>query len=367
MISGVAHELNNPLAVVGGYLELILANHDLPLKTRQDLEKVARESNRATRLVRSFLAVARSQPTRREMVDINDLIDGVIELHKFDLAQAKVRLQTELDHAIAHTGAEPDQLQQVLTILVTNAMQAMAKMTEPRLMKITTALQEGKIQIVVHDNGPGVPPEIEARIFEPFFTTKEVGVGTGLGLSIAHGIMSDHGGQIHYERSPLGGAAFVLELPIVSADALPLVAADTSASTFPGRQTVGPKAEKILVVDDEKAIVELIGEMLSVLGYDAALCSSAGEGLKRIDETQFDVVMSDLRMPEIDGPQFYRLAVEKDPRLKRRFIFLTGDTVNEDSRAFLKKAGQPFLGKPFRLVQIQEAMRQTLPADVSLQ
>ena len=141
---------------------------------------------------------------------------------------------------------------------------------------MSTALKEGKIWITVEDNGPGVPPEIESRIFEPFFTTKEVGLAPALGLSIAHGIMSDHGGHLHYERAALGGAAFVLDLPVVSVE-MPTVSSTqimAAPGSPPSRLKPRPHSEKILVVDDEKAIVEMLGEMLALLGYSAALCHS---------------------------------------------------------------------------------------------
>jgi PAS domain S-box-containing protein len=360
MISGVAHELNNPLAVIGGYLEVILASHTLSDKTRDDLAKVAHESSRATRLVRNFLAFARSQPAHRQMANINDLITGVVELRKFDLSRGHVKIEVVLNKIIPATSTEPDQIQQVLIILINNAMQAMAGTPEPHCIRLSTALNEGIIRITVEDNGPGVPPEIQSRIFEPFFTTKEVGVGTGLGLSIAHGIMTEHGGHIHYERAALGGAAFVLDLPIVSVE----VPRDSTRLVSPAGNLsqAAPRSEKILVVDDEKSIMEMLGEMLGLLGYSPSLCNSAAEGLRKIGETKFDLVLSDLRMPEIDGPQFYRRAMELDARLERRFIFLTGDTVNEETKSFLRSTGQPFLAKPFRLASIEEVTRQILGA-----
>jgi PAS domain S-box-containing protein len=361
MISGVAHELNNPLAVIGGYLEVILASHILPAKTRLDLAKVAHESSRATRLVRNFLAFARSHPANRQMANVNELITGVVELRKFDLSLANVRIEAVLDQLLPATSIETDQIQQVLIILINNAMQALAATPEPRRIRVGTALKEGAIRITVEDNGPGVAAGVESRIFEPFFTTKEIGVGTGLGLSIAHGIMTEHRGQIRYERAALGGAAFVLELPIVSVE-VPQEGTQIVGAAAAALSQAAPRSEKILVVDDEKSIVEMLGEMLGLLGYTPSLCHSASEGLQRIGETKFDLVLSDLRMPEIDGPQFYRRAMELDRRLERRFIFLTGDTVNEDTKSFLRSTGQPFLAKPFRLASIEEVTRQTLGA-----
>ncbi len=279
---------------------------------------------------------------------------------KFDLSLAHVQIEAELDRALPATSLGRDQMQQVLLILINNAMQAMAKAPEPRLIRVVTALKEGRIWLTVEDNGPGVPAEIQSRIFEPFFTTKEIGVGTGLGLSIAHGIMSEHGGHIVYQKGSLGGAAFVMELPIVSIDQPQGAAAQFRAAPDGKLTPATPRPERILVVDDEKAIVEMLGEMLGLLGYKPCLCYSAREGLEKITETAFDLVLSDLRMPEIDGPAFYRMALEKDARLEKRFIFLTGDTVNEDTKTFLKATGKPFLAKPFRLASIEEVTRKTL-------
>jgi CheY-like chemotaxis protein len=175
--------------------------------------------------------------------------------------------------------------------------------------------------------------------------------------------MTEHGGRIQYERSALGGAAFVLILPVISIEASQTSSTQIMSAPSPGMTVqCAPRVEKILVVDDEKAIVEMLGEMLGLLGFAPTLCHSGCEGLKRIGETEFDLVLSDLRMPEMDGSQFYRRALEMDARLKKRFIFLTGDTAHEDTRSFLKESGQPFLTKPFRLASIEEVIRKTLRA-----
>jgi len=360
MISGVAHELNNPLAVVKGYLELILTHHELPAKTRGDLEKVARESSRAARLVQNFLAFAREQPAHREMIDLNDLIVGVIELRKFDFSVANVELVLNLDKKLPRISAGPDQIQQLLIILINNALQAMDNLPSAKRVKITSS-QEGKtIHVAVEDSGPGVPAEIQAKIFEPFFTTKEVGTGTGLGLSIAHSIMAEHQGRIRYQPGPQGGAGFVLDFPVVTLKLPDGHSTEAVRIPEPKPRFSGPRPEKILVVDDEKAIVEMLGEMLSVLGYTATLCSSAAEALELLAQSHFDLVLSDIRMPEIDGQLFYRLASQRNLVLAQRFIFLTGDTVNEETKAFLKTVGNPYIAKPFHLSSIEEAVTKTL-------
>ncbi|MBU6399559.1 MAG: response regulator [Verrucomicrobia bacterium] len=362
MISGVAHELNNPLAVIKGYLELILAHHDLPAKTRADLEKVAQESSRAGKLVRNFLSFAREQPAHRELINFNEYIQRVIDLRKFDFMAAKVEPATELDPDLPKTVADPDQIQQVLIILVSNALQAMAEAHRPGRLKITTQRRDQNLRILVEDDGPGVPKHIQNKIFEPFFTTKEVGKGTGLGLSLAHSILTEHQGRITYQESTLGGAAFVLELPIVNPQPQE-TAFVTDTIILEAKKPVEPVPQvvaKVLVLDDEKALAEMLGEMLSLLGHTPTLCNAASDALERLDREDFDLILSDIRMPRIDGPQFYKLATGKKPDWAARFIFLTGDVVNEETQDFLKTVGNPYIPKPFHLSAVEEAVANVL-------
>lgn len=360
MISGIAHELNNPLTVVKGYLELILAHHDLSPQTRADLQKVAHESDRAAKLVRNFLAFAREQPARREALDFNELVHRVAELRKFDLIVARVDLQLELCPDLPKTTAAPDQVQQVLINLMNNAVQAVAELPRRGVVKVRTEHCDGFIHVSVEDNGPGVPPELVSRIFEPFFTTKEVGTGTGLGLSIAHSIMTEHKGRMYYQDSSLGGAAFVLEFPVTE---LPAEAAQSAmADDAPGWSAPAAQSPpgNILVLDDEKAIAEMLGEMLALLGHKPTLCHSATHALHLIDDHRFDLIISDFRMPGLNGQQFYERAVAKQPELAPRIVFLTGDVVNEETQMFLRSIGNPHLAKPFNLDGVKKIVADLL-------
>lgn len=362
MISGIAHELNNPLAVVKGYLDLVLSRHELAPQTRADLERVATESNRAAKLVSNFLAFAREQPAHRERLDLNQLIKRVVELREFEVRGAGAALTLDLAPDLPAATVDSDQVQQILINLVNNALHALAEKAPPRRLAIRSRQCANQIQVTVEDNGPGVPEALVTRIFEPFFTTKEVGTGTGLGLSIAHSIMADHQGSLSYQSTPGGGASFVLEFPLAdSAGAMP------SASDMPTQSPVDttsppPSASpaRILIVDDETSIAELLGEMLGMLGYQPTLCHAAPQALEIIARNEFDVVLSDFRMPVMDGQEFYRLAVEKKPSLARRFIFLSGDVVNEDTQNFLGSIGTPHLAKPFQLTTVEEAVIKVL-------
>lgn len=348
MISGVAHELNNPLAVVKGYLDLILSRHDVPDQTRTDLEKVAHESNRAAKLVNNFLSFARQQPSSQQAVDVNQLVQRVVELREVEMRLMGLQPVVELDLTLSPTHADGAGLEQVLVNLISNAVHALSEWPGPRQLKISTCEVDDVIQIRVADSGPGIPAAVVPHIFEPFFTTKPVGSGTGLGLSIAHSIIAEHHGRISYEPAPEGGAAFLIELPVVFVESL--VPSEAESFEFaPAVPAPADLAARILVVDDERALAELLGELLSVLGHEPVICCSPQQALELIEERSFDVILSDFRMPLMNGQQFYERVSERHPDLARRMGFLTGDVVAADTRAFLESVGNPHLRKPFRL------------------
>ncbi len=363
MISGIAHELNNPLAAVQGYLELILQRHELSDRTRSDLEKVARESGRAVKLVKNFLSLAREQPENRQAVDLNQIVRKVLERRTAEFRVTGMELLLDLDPKLPKTIADAEKIEQVLGVLTHNAIQAMMDTPANACLKISTC-QNGKfLTIKVADTGPGVPPSIQARIFEPFFTTKEVGAGTGLGLSIAHSIMTEHRGAIRLEPAEKG-ACFALDFPLHDVTGIPTVRESSSEPDFDSKlisksapAPATPKiATRILVLDDEKAIAEMLGEMLGLLGYQIAVCNSGAQALAQLETREFDVILSDFRMPGMDGREFYKAASQKHPALTNRIIFLTGDVVNDETRSFLDSIKAPYLGKPFHLDKVEETV-----------
>lgn len=349
MMSGVAHELNNPLAVIRGYLELVLNNDDLPASARKDLEKIGQESARAAKLVKNFLAFAREHPTQRESIKINEILDRVIDLRKLDFRQANIEVVLKLELDLPQTEADPDQIQQIITNLVTNSIQAMDRQSNSRRMKITSMVKKETIVITVEDNGPGVPAELEQKIFEPFFTTKEVGVGTGLGLSIAHSIMAEHKGKIQYQRSLLGGAAFILELPVVEASSVETPRNNLSS---PAKRPRNTPSARILVLDDELALAELLCDMLKMLGHQPTFCLNPLAALELMNQRNFDVILSDFRMPSMSGQEFYRAVYRRDRDLARQVIFITGDVITDETLAFLQESGCPHLEKPFQITDL---------------
>jgi len=360
MISGVAHELNNPLAVIKGYLELILAKHELPPQTRADLEKVAHEGNRAAKLVSNFLSFARERPPQRVAVNLNALITEVAELRQFDLRVACTELQLQLDPGLPMVSADPDQVQQVLVNLLNNSLHALVEIPLPHRIRVRTETREKVLRLTIEDNGPGVPEELVSRIFEPFFTTKEVGTGTGLGLSIAHSIMADHHGRIYYRRTEGGDPAFVLEFPR-TATAVPAMAPALVENPAPLETApVSVKGASVLVLDDEKSIAEMLVEMLGLLGHRAQLSHAGPHALELIARQDFDVILSDFRMPLMDGREFYEAVRRQKPELARRIIFLTGDVANVETQNFLQSTGNQHLAKPFQLSKVQAAVERAL-------
>jgi len=355
LVSGIAHELNNPLSVIKGYVEVILKHHNITPETRADLERVAKECDRAVNLVKNFLTFAKERPVRRDQININDIIIQVMELRKFTTQIANVNVAYELDPHLPTTMGDPDQIQQVIVVLVNNALQSMEKTASSHCLILRTHTFDKTIKIEVQDNGPGVPPHLEEKIFEPFFTTKEVGAGTGLGLSIAHGIISEHNGRIYHSRPKEGGACFVIELPIVE----PQTPVLTKVEKTPEIKLASFPA-KVLVVDDEPAVAEMLGEILRLIGYVPTMCNSAIDALALLSQNKFDVIVSDIRMPGMDGKQFYERLKTQQPDYVRRIIFLTGDTVSPDTKEFIESTGNLYLSKPFQIATVQEAIEKVI-------
>ena len=346
LVSGVAHELNNPLAGVLAYAQLLLssdATHDAD--TRQAVETIHHEASRAAKIVTNLLTFARHQPTERTDADLNAIITDTLALRRYALRAAGIELEVALDPDLPRTWADPFQLQQVMLNLVANAEQALAEWLGPRRIGVRTQYQDGYIVAAVTDTGPGVAEGEGDRIFNPFFTTKSVGKGTGLGLSISDGIVREHGGQIRVESTPGRGATFVLRIPVQATPP------DDVPPEPPAVEALPPLGDgrRLLVVDDEPAMRTAIGNFLSSLGHGVTVAAGGLEARALLTQHEYDVVLLDLRMPDLGGDALYRELVVRDPRHARRVVFVTGDTYNAQARRFLAEAGRPSVSKPFQL------------------
>jgi signal transduction histidine kinase len=350
LLAGVAHELNNPLSVVLGRAAL-LADRLAGSPLQPQGEKIANAAERCARIVKNFLALARQRPPERQAVQLNQVIRDAVELVAYPLRVDDVEVRLELAPSLPVLWADPHQLHQVLVNLITNAHHAMREAPPPRRLTLATRADSvgGRVVLRVADTGPGIPAEIQARIFEPFFTTKAPTQGTGLGLSICQGIVEGHGGSIRVESPGGEGAVFVIELPV---EAPPVAEhAGHVAEALPS-----VRGRTILVVDDEPEIAAVLAEMLSADGHDVETAANGRIALAKLRERAYDLILSDLRMPELSGTGLYQELERQHPELLSRLIFLTGDELSRETMVFLEQTGVPTISKPFDLQAVRRAV-----------
>jgi two-component system NtrC family sensor kinase len=353
LVSGVAHELNNPLTGIMGFAQLLLTR-DLDERSRHEVETIQGEAERAAKIVQNLLSFARRRKAEKELANLNTLLERVLELRSYDLRLKNITLDLQLDPQLPQTMADPDQIQQVFFNIVTNAEHAMLEAHGQGHLTVRSDADGGYIRLSFADDGPGLTPENLRRVFDPFFTTKRVGEGTGLGLTIAYGIVEDHGGRMRADSSPGRGATFVVELPVVQGPAQREVVEE--------RETPRPQvgASSILVVDDESSIQTLLRDVLSMDGHRVDVASSGAEALRSMYDRQYDLIITDIKMPEMSGPDFYRRVRDIDREQAERMVFITGDTVNVATRQFLQKISNPCLVKPFKVADIREIVERQL-------
>ena len=344
LLAGVAHEMNNPLSVVLGQAALLRRDARAGrLTVRADAINEA--AQRCARIVTNFLALARQRPLERQRVFVDGVVREAVELLAYALRVDNVEVQTDFAPGVPVLWADPHQLHQVIVNLVTNAHHALRAVPGPRRIRLRTALASapGFVQIRVEDNGPGVPAALRARIFEPFFTTKPPGQGTGLGLSLCHGIIETHGGTLRLGPETGRGAVFEIELPLGRAlDS----SGPAAAAPSPGSRIVG---KRMLIVDDEEALAMVLADILAEDGHTVDIAPNGAAALDLLARGGvFDVIVSDIRMPDMDGPTFYRQVETRFPAMAARFVFMTGDALRVDTMDFLEQIGAPRLEKPFR-------------------
>jgi PAS domain S-box-containing protein len=342
LLAGVSHELNNPLAAIVGQAEMLEEDsRGTVFETRA--KKISAAADRCARIVQTFLAMARRREPQRNPINPNTLVTSALQLAEYGLRTAGVTVVAECDPHVPTIQGDSDQLHQVLVNLMINAQQALEESAtlEKKLVVRTCVTEEGRVAIDVIDNGTGVSPDVAGRIFEPFFTTKPQGSGTGVGLSFSHGIVDAHGGSLRLMPSERG-AAFRIELPAAAPVEMEIV-----GDPAPEEVTIPEVRRRALVVDDEPDIADTIRELLEREGFAVTVASDGGAALRALDHEDFDVVLSDLRMPGVSGPEMFARMREIRPQLLSRIAFVTGDTLGASMDAFLKESGRPVLEKPF--------------------
>jgi two-component system NtrC family sensor kinase len=352
LLAGVAHELNNPLTVIMHQATLLQrALSDDPRQAQA--AKILRAVDACSRIVQNFLALARHEPPRRVPVFINDVVHAAIDLVTHGLAIDQIDVKFDLAEVPA-VAADPQQLERVVINLVSNAQYALRSRPAPRILILRSTVDAvgGWVLLQVGDNGGGISPEIRSRIFDPFFTTKPVGQGTGLGLALCHGIISAHGGTIAVNVEADIGTTFVISLPIdVTVTAHEDVASSAEPST-PG--------SRILVVDDNPDVAMAFAEILAIQGYRVDTAASSRAALKLIETEAYAVVITDMRMPDLDGPMLYREVIARHPSLGKSFLFTTGDMCSPETDQFLKDTGSLYLSKPCSFEEVESAVAQVI-------
>ena len=338
LLAGVSHELNNPLAAIVGQAEMLEEDsRGTTFETRA--RKISSAAERCARIVQTFLAMARRREPQRSLVGLNDIIASALELTEYALRTAGISVQVNFGSALPPVDGDRDQLHQVLVNLIINAKQAMegGDALDKTLTIRTSIDQAGRVLVDVGDTGPGVPEKTRKRIFDPFFTTKNS--GTGLGLAFSQGIIEAHGGALTLEPSRRG-ALFRVALP--AAPQTDLVAVPVEPDTCCA--TGGGLA---LVVDDEPDVAETLRELLEREGYQVRVAGDGAAALTALEREDYDLIISDLRMPGISGPELHARLAEKRPELLARMGFVTGDTLGSNMDEFLRRCGRPVLEKPF--------------------
>nr|HEV7954744.1 ATP-binding protein [Candidatus Acidoferrales bacterium] len=359
LVSGIAHELNNPLTSIIGYSQLLLGRR-LTAPQEADGRLIHQEAERAARIVKNLLLFAREARPERRSVNLNEIVERTLALRNYELRVENIELSQDLAPDLPSVVADPAQLQQVLLNLLVNAEQAIRQGSGEGSIRVRTRkTQRGRVSFEILDSGPGIPQEIIPRIFDPFFSTKPSGAGTGLGLSITCGIVKEHGGEI-FVQSQLGhGAKFTVELPAAAYEAQPVNAppANRGAAPLPTRIA---RSERVLVVEDEPTVAHLIADVLGEDGHKVEIVLDGRDGLDRAAGGNYALIICDLRMPHLDGRAIYRELVAQGSPMRHRLLFVTGDTLAPRTLEFLERSGLPFLAKPFLVEELKAVVERAL-------
>ena len=354
-ISGVAHELNNPLATILTWAER-LRERTLDDTTSRGIDTILSETQRAAKIVRNLLTFARKRNTSRTMVELNQIARETLAFRAYEQQVNNISTIDALAAGMPTVFADPHQVKQVLLNLIINAEQAMLSAHGRGTLVLRSWHDPSRdvVYLEVSDDGPGVPSDLQPRIFDPFFTTKDVGKGTGLGLTVAYAIVQEHGGRIAVRGGAQSGASFVIELPTGVGEVRALPPGPAAAPNDTGA------GASVLIVEDEPNLAAAVAEALSEAGFTVQRAADGEEALEILRDQPWDLVICDLKMPRMDGRALYQALGDVAPALRQRLVFVTGDVLGQDAARFLEETGCRWLAKPFRLADLLRVAHEVL-------
>jgi CheY-like chemotaxis protein len=354
LIPELVHTLNNPLASIVGYAQLLLPKIFDP-EAKENVEKIIEETQRINQIVKNLVPFIKERRAKKEVVDLNDLIDRALEARTRELSIRNINTIKELSPSLALTRIDPRQIHQVLLNLIDNAEDAISEFHGFGEIKVRTHTIGEQIEIIISDDGPGIPGENISKIFEPFFTTKAKGIG--LGLCISYHMVIENGGTMRVQSEWGRGATFIITIPVIKVES-------------GKRKETGEGVERILkglrglVIDDDPNILYVVSNYLELKKCEISTAPDVKTALNLIENKDFDFVICDIKMPEKSGSDFYHIVKEKKPSLRDRIIFCTGDLLSDTTKTFIDSVTNPLIEKPFNLSELIEHIFSVVPNGV---
>ena len=356
LISGVAHELNNPLTAILGYSQLLTSSGQLGPLGIEYSDKLYKQAQRTHRIVQNLLSFARQHKPERVPVQLNEILEDTLALRDYDLRMSHVRVQLDLAPDLPLTAADPHQLQQVFLNMVNNAVDAILDHSTDGDLWVTTRAKGDSLLVEFTDSGKGV--QEPSRVFDPFYTTKPVGKGTGLGLSICYGIVTEHGGTIRVRNAPPRGASFTIELPY-------RVAAN-SPDPNDGRAVASGRKGSILLVDQDDSVLEAVEAILRGRNHRVYTAKSTAEAQRLLGEQSIDLVVADLQVADSHlGKSFQEWLEISKPDLAKRVIWTCTVAPQNGTAGDFSRYGSQTLHKPFKAAELLAAVDALLLSNVA--
>jgi len=357
LLGGVAHEVNNPLMAIASHAELRLADANLPAEQRNEMQSILRQAQRAAKLLRGLLRFVRAGEKRAAAVNMNEVVRSAIDLVSYRFLIDEITIEGKLDPELPTVVGDANRLEQVIVNLLSNALDALRSVKPPRRLIVDSFLDDtdGRVCVTVTDNGPGIAPEVAERLFRPFASTKGAR-GTGLGLYISRQLVREAEGELDIVKHDGTGARFLVWLPSPreSVPSAPVAAPQAPAAPVPPAAAKSLAGIRVLLVDDEEAIRRPMARFLAKRGAEITEAGDGQAALERLQEGfEPHVILADLRMPRMDGAEFYERVQEQRPALAERVMFLSGDITHLAGRGLAEVPRDRVLVKPVELAELE--------------